>query len=167
MLSLEEANAICAHAQTVSGAKAGHNRPSSFVPLPDTSSTSLRSSAASATAADGVEATIDDIAAVAPLSTKATKAAAQEVAVEGGSPDSRVPLVSVGLGQYPTSGGNLNDLLSKLFEESDKEGKVCINGACCGHAVVARTGGGMAREESLVSLRLSFLVSLSCGTYPE
>lgn len=143
VLSLEEANAICTHAQTVSGGTAAvHNRPSSFVPLPDTSLIPIRSSsAAAATATDGAEAAINDTAAVAPLSIPtATKveaapaagggAADEETAVVEEEEGPRVRLASVGLGQHPTSAGNLNDLLSTLFKEADKEEKVRCG--CCG-----------------------------------
>lgn len=138
-LSLEEANAICAHAQTASGGNGVHDRPSLFVPPPDTSPTLVRSgtTVATTTAACEAEAAVDHNATIAPLSVSATKVAAdpaaggtpgEEGVVEGGSPDPRARLASVGMGQYPAGAGNLNELLSALFKEADKEGKVSCRG---------------------------------------
>ena len=144
MLSLKEANAICAHARTLSGGKVVHDRPSLFPPLPDatpSSPSTLGPARTSGAASAADEAAAADTAAAARLSASATKEpvdpaaaaggggapAGEEAAVEGGPDDPRSPLASAGLGQYPaTSGGDLNDLLSTLFKEADKEGKVCV-----------------------------------------
>eukprot|EP00903_Cladosiphon_okamuranus_P006391 g6256.t1 len=138
VLSLEEANAICAHAQNGSGGKAVHDRPLLLPSLPGVSLTPapVRSRAASdTTAGDEATAAVDDTATITPLSESATRVAAnpgagggggatgEETVAEGGSSDPRAPLVATGLGQYSANGGNLNDLLSKLFKEADKEGK--------------------------------------------
>lgn len=135
ILSLEAANAICEHAQTASARKAVRDRASSFVPLPDTSSTLVRSggATATATAATEAEAAIAATATIAPLSAAATKVAANPAAggatgedtyLEECLPNPRERLASVGLGRYSPNAENLNDLLSTLFKEADKEEKV-------------------------------------------
>ena len=128
VLSLAEANAICEHAQKVSGGQAIGHRSPPFVPL---------SSESSAVPGGAVSPDATTSAAIQPLlaSPKAPadgadtgesgSAEGEETAVGGGIrgvPDPHGP--PTGLKQYTASDGNLNEMLSNLFKQADTEKKV-------------------------------------------
>lgn len=130
VLSLEEANAICDHAQKISGGQAVGVRSTSFAPLLGGSPTPPSGAAAGPDASGAVKprqsspnAAADGVGASASAGGDAEGEGTAMGEGQHGEPDPRRS--SAGLKQYSASdGGDLNDLLSSLFKKADTEKKV-------------------------------------------
>lgn len=127
MLSLEEANAICNHAQKISGGQAVSLQSPSFVPLlresptpPSGAAVGPDASAASTPRPSSPNAAVDSDSAGA-----GDDAEGEETAEGKGHRGDLDPQGSfAGLKQYSASDGDLNELLSTLFKKADTEKKV-------------------------------------------